>query len=75
MAAYLALAKKLLSQFRNAEIKQIGRDSNSHADALASLASAVEAGKKRIVEVESLERPSIELHPPREVLCIDLGPS
>ena len=39
------------------------------------LASTVEAGKKRSIEVESLERPSIELHPSREVLCIDLGPS
>ena len=61
MAAYLTHAKELLSQFQRVEVQQIGRESNSHADALASLASAVEAGNRRIVEVETLEKPSIEL--------------
>ena len=64
MAAYLTLAKKLVSQFERAKVKQIGRESNSHVDALANLASAVEAGNKRTVEVETLEKPSIELQPP-----------
>ena len=50
-------------------------ESNSHADALANLASVVEAGNKRTVEVETLEKPSIELQPPRQVLCLDFGPS
>ncbi|XXG82606.1 hypothetical protein AAC387_Pa10g0517 [Persea americana] len=61
MAAYLAHAKELLSRFERAEIRQIGRESNSHADALASLALAVEVGNKRTVEVETLQEPSIEL--------------
>ena len=61
MAAYLAHTKELLSQFEKAEIRQVSRQSNSHADALASLASAVEAGNRRIVEVETLREPSIEL--------------
>ncbi|KAJ8615907.1 hypothetical protein MRB53_035279 [Persea americana] len=54
MAAYLAHARRLLSQFERAEVRQIGRESNSHADALARLASAVEAGEKRTIEVETL---------------------
>ena len=75
MVAYLAHVKQLISQFERTEVKQIGRESNSHADALANLASAVKAKNKRTVEVETLEKPSIELQPTRQVLCVDLGPS
>ena len=74
MAAYLAHANELLSQFERAEVRQIGRESNSHADALASLASAVKAGNKRTVEVETLQEPSIELQRPRQLMCVDLSP-
>ena len=75
MAAYVAHAKELLSQFERTEVRQINRKSNSHADALASLASAVEAGNKRTVEEETLQEPSIELQRPRQLMCVDLGPS
>ncbi|XXG46965.1 hypothetical protein AAC387_Pa02g1687 [Persea americana] len=75
MAAYLAHARGLLSQFERAEVRQIDRESNSHADALASLASAVEAGEKRTIEVETLREPSINLQQPRQLMCLDLGPS
>ncbi|XXG82190.1 hypothetical protein AAC387_Pa10g0189 [Persea americana] len=75
MAAYLAYAKGLLSEFERAEVQQISKESNSHADALASLASAVEAGNKRTVEVETLQEPSIELQRPRQLMYVDLGPS
>ena len=61
MASYLAHAKELLSRFERTEIRQVGRESNSHADALTSLASAVEASNRRTVEVETLCKPSIEL--------------
>ncbi|XXG49634.1 hypothetical protein AAC387_Pa02g3763 [Persea americana] len=70
MAAYLAHVKQLLPQFDRVEVKQIDRDSNSHADALINLAFAVEVGRKRTVEVEMLEKPSIELQPPRQELGI-----
>ncbi|KAJ8639191.1 hypothetical protein MRB53_015885 [Persea americana] len=73
MAAYLARAKELLSQFERAEVRQVGRESNSHADALASLASAIEAGNRRTVEVETLQELSIELQQPRQLMCVDLG--
>ncbi|XXG69133.1 hypothetical protein AAC387_Pa06g2072 [Persea americana] len=75
MAAYLAHAKGLLSEFERAEVQQIGRESNSHADALSSLASTVEAGNRRTVEVETLQEPSIELQRPRQLMCVDLCPS
>ncbi|XXG42686.1 hypothetical protein AAC387_Pa01g2905 [Persea americana] len=61
MEAYLAHTKDLLSQFKRTEIRQVGRESNSHADALPNLASAVEAGNRRTIEVETLREPSIEL--------------
>ncbi|XXG90553.1 hypothetical protein AAC387_Pa12g2289 [Persea americana] len=75
MAAYLAHTKELLSQFEMTEIRQVGRESNSHANALASLASAVEASNRRTVEVETLREPSIKLQRPRQLMCVDLGPS
>ena len=56
MEAYLAHARELFSQFQKAEVQQIGRESNFDADALASLASAVEAGNRRTIEVETLEK-------------------
>ncbi|KAJ8632913.1 hypothetical protein MRB53_026249 [Persea americana] len=75
MAAYLARARGLLSQFERTEVRQIGRESNSHANALASLTSAVEASEKRTIEVETLREPSIDLQQPRQLMCLDLGPS
>ena len=75
MAAYLTHAKQLISQIERAEVKQIGRESNSHADAIANLASALEVENKRTVGVETLEKPSIELHALQQVMCIDLDPS
>ncbi|XXG83477.1 hypothetical protein AAC387_Pa10g1217 [Persea americana] len=73
MTAYLAHTKELLSQFERAEIRQVGRESNSHA--LVSLASVVEAGNRRTIEVETLREPSIELQRPRQLRCMDLSSS
>ena len=38
MAKYMANANTILTEFRAVQIEQVGRDLNSHADALASLA-------------------------------------
>ncbi|KAJ8618285.1 hypothetical protein MRB53_014471 [Persea americana] len=73
MAAYLAHVKELLSQFERVEVQQIGREFNSYADALASLASAVEVRNRRTVEMETLQELSIELQRPRQLMCVDLG--
>ena len=44
MAKYLAIAKTFLTEFKAVKIEQVGRDLNSYADALATLASFFERG-------------------------------
>ena len=39
MTKYLAIAKALLIEFKAVKVEQVGRDLNSHANALAGLAS------------------------------------
>ncbi|KAM3000873.1 hypothetical protein FF2_037235 [Malus domestica] len=57
MAAYLAQTQLLLKHFHY-QITQIPRAANSHADALAHLASAVEDKIGRKISVELLAAPS-----------------
>ncbi|XP_034202236.1 uncharacterized protein LOC117617090 [Prunus dulcis] len=58
MHAYLSTAHQLLRSFQAYEIKQIPRGENSHADALARLASAINDKVGRKVPVEILAQPS-----------------
>ncbi|XP_020409530.1 uncharacterized protein LOC109946397 [Prunus persica] len=58
MNAYLSSTHQLLQSFRAYEIKQIPRSENSHADALARLASAINDKVGRKVPVEILAQPS-----------------
>ncbi|XP_020413816.1 uncharacterized protein LOC109947629 [Prunus persica] len=58
MHAYLSSTHQLLQSFRAYEIKQIPRTENSHADALARLASAINDKIGRKVPVEILAQPS-----------------
>ncbi|XP_034198943.1 uncharacterized protein LOC117614289 [Prunus dulcis] len=58
MYAYLSTAHQLLQSFQAYEIKQIPRGENSHADALAPLASAINDKVGRKVPVEILAQPS-----------------
>ncbi|KAI5355992.1 hypothetical protein L3X38_008887 [Prunus dulcis] len=58
MYAYLSTAHQLLRSFQAYEIKQIPRGENSHADALARLASAINDKVERKVPVEILAQPS-----------------
>ncbi|CAL9004490.1 unnamed protein product [Prunus brigantina] len=58
MAAYLARARRLLSQFKTYHIRQIPRSENSHADALSRLASAIDDRIGHHVPVEVLARRS-----------------
>ncbi|KAM2808648.1 hypothetical protein FF1_043864 [Malus domestica] len=58
MAAYLAQTQLLLKHFHY-QITQIPRAANSHADALARLALAVEDKIGRKIQVELLAAPSI----------------
>ncbi|KAI5324980.1 hypothetical protein L3X38_034053 [Prunus dulcis] len=58
MYAHLSTAHQLLRSFQAYEIKQIPRGENSHADALARLASAINDKVGRKVPVEILAQPS-----------------
>ncbi|XP_020412920.1 uncharacterized protein LOC109947377 [Prunus persica] len=58
MNAYLSSTHQLLQNFQAYEIRQIPRSENSHADALARLASAINDKIGRKVPVEILAQPS-----------------
>ncbi|CAL8174401.1 unnamed protein product [Prunus armeniaca] len=58
MSAYLSAAHQLLQKFQAYEIQQIPRSENSHADALARLASGINDKIRRKVPVEILSQPS-----------------
>ncbi|KAI5353741.1 hypothetical protein L3X38_006635 [Prunus dulcis] len=60
MTAYLQHARHLLATFRAHSIRQVPRSENSHADALARLASALEQGTGRHIHIEFLAQPSTQ---------------
>ncbi|KAI5351623.1 hypothetical protein L3X38_004514 [Prunus dulcis] len=60
MTAYLQHARHLLATFHAHSIKQVPRLENSHADALARLASALEQGMGRHIHIEFLAQPSTQ---------------
>ncbi|XP_058223096.1 uncharacterized protein LOC131332814 [Rhododendron vialii] len=70
---YQATTAEVISQFCNFSIKQINREHNAHADALAGLASASTASEFRTINFGSIGRPSFE--PTPKVLNVELGPS
>ncbi|KAI5337353.1 hypothetical protein L3X38_016624 [Prunus dulcis] len=57
MTAYLQHARHLLATFHIHSINQVPRSENSHADALARLASALEQGIGRHIHIEFLDQP------------------
>ncbi|CAL8137243.1 unnamed protein product [Prunus armeniaca] len=58
MTAYLQHTRHLLTTFNAYLIGQVPRSENSHADALARLASAMEQGIGRNIHIEFLDQPS-----------------
>ncbi|KAI5327751.1 hypothetical protein L3X38_027147 [Prunus dulcis] len=60
MTAYLQHARHLLATFHAHTIRQVPRSENSHADALARLASALEQGMGRHIHIEFLAQPSTQ---------------
>ncbi|KAI5328097.1 hypothetical protein L3X38_027493 [Prunus dulcis] len=60
MTAYLQHARHLLATFHAHSTKQVPRSENSHADALAMLASALEQGMGRHIHIEFLAQPSTQ---------------
>ena len=59
MAAYMKTANSLLAKFDHHELNQITRNQNTHADALACLASTINSEIKRTIEVRFISEPSI----------------
>ena len=59
MATYLQKAKDLLSIFCSLKIRQVPREHNTQADALARLASTKDADLLEVIPVEFLSKPSI----------------
>ncbi|KAG7533327.1 Integrase catalytic core [Arabidopsis thaliana x Arabidopsis arenosa] len=61
MVAYLELVKNLSQQFKYFELIRISRGENTSADALAALASTSDPFVKRVIPVEGIENPSIDI--------------
>ncbi|CAL2266052.1 unnamed protein product [Prunus armeniaca] len=60
MTAYLQHTRHLLATFNAYLINQVPRSENSHADALARLASAIKQGLGRNIHMEILDQPSTQ---------------
>ena len=61
MDKYLVVAKNLLTEFKVVKIEQVGRDLNSHADTLASLASFFKGKTSRTITIDLISAPSHEM--------------
>ena len=75
MTKYLAVAKTLLTKFKAVKIEQVGKDLNSHANALEGLASAFEGEVGRTILVDVISATSLKM--PHELVLVntELGPS
>ena len=61
MAAYLMKVQQTITNFNTVRVEQIGWNLNSHADALATLASVLSANSRRFILIETLAAPCIAL--------------
>lgn len=59
MASYLSLAKELQSYFKEFKIKQLSREDNSHADALAALGAATQTTIPKVIPIVYLQWPAV----------------
>ena len=75
VAKYFVVAKNLLIGFKVVKIKQVGKDINSHADALEGYALVFEGETGRTIAVGLTSTPSHEM--PQESILVntELGPS
>jgi hypothetical protein len=73
MAAYLLKVQQSMTNFQVVRVEQISRSMNSHADALATLASVLNADFKRFIPIETLATPSITM-PTCHVHTVTVGP-
>ncbi|CAL9019626.1 unnamed protein product [Prunus brigantina] len=75
MVQYLDKVQGLLKESPTFTIQQVPRAKNTHADALASLGSALDTQFRRSIPVEHLDQPSIEEIEPIDSMQIDEDPS
>ena len=61
MEAYLSAAKQIISKFGTVKVAQVGRAQNRHADSLATLASSTIEEIPRLIKVELIREPSIDM--------------
>ena len=61
MKAYLSTAKQIISKFRTVKVTQVGRAQNKHIDSLAMLASSTTEDIPRLVKIELISEPSIDM--------------
>nr|XP_023884735.1 uncharacterized protein LOC111996931 [Quercus suber] len=61
MKAYLCAAKLIISKFVSVKVSQVGRAWNRHADSLATLASSSVEDVPRLIRVELIAEPSIQV--------------
>jgi ribonuclease HI len=73
MAAYLLKVQTAMLDFEIVRVEQIGQNLNNHTDALATLASVLSADFKRLIPIETLATPSIDL-PANFVNTFTVGP-
>ena len=61
MTLYLRKVQELIKKFVQVHIKHVSRSENSRADALARLATASQENLDRLILVECLAEPSVEV--------------
>ncbi|XP_024007318.1 uncharacterized protein LOC112083520 [Eutrema salsugineum] len=78
MKAYLKVVQELTKQLEEFELTRIPRGENASADALAALASTSDPGLRRVIPVESIDKPDIGvvdgvnlINPPEEEQDMD----
>ncbi|KAG7627144.1 Reverse transcriptase domain [Arabidopsis thaliana x Arabidopsis arenosa] len=73
MEAYLVHVQKLAKNFEEFELTRIPRGENTSVDALAALASTSDPSLRRVIPVEFIEKPSIELSEEEHVVPIQIS--
>ena len=61
MKAYLSATKQIIIKFGTIKVAQVGWAQNRHADSLATLASSMTKEVPRLIKVELIREPSIDM--------------
>ena len=73
MAIYLAVANNLFTEFKAVKIEQVGRDLNSHVDALASLASIFKGETGQTIAIDLILALNLEIPQKSVLVNTELG--